>query len=298
MYYSYHTYADQLSRGEEDQQKVLNLVFSGIQSKAAAVDFYSRMASEAPDEEHRKHLVQIAEDERVQWGQLTGLYTSMTGAEPVYSVQQVPFYSYHEGLQKGYESELDSYEHYRLGTLLTDHPEIYETLLNASMGDWEHADRLNHLKSSYENRMDYGPEPFVVNIDDAALQNNNFRTALWTGEHLQVTLMSIGVGEDIGLENHRNLDQFLRIEQGRGVVQMGDDPNNLNFRKNVEKDFAIVIPAGKWHNLTNTGNEPIKLYSIYAPPQHPKGTIHKTKSDAIAAEAAEHGRKYFGEFWG
>ncbi len=298
MYYPYHTYADNLSRGEQDQQQVLKLLFSGIQSKAAAVDFYSRMAGLAPDEEHRSNLVRIAEDEREQWQQLTGLYTSMTGAEPMYNVQQVPFYSYLEGLQRGYESELESYEHYRLGTLLTSNPAIYETLLNACMGDWEHADRLNHLKSSLESRMDFGPEPFAVNIDDAALQNNNFRTALWTGQHLQVTLMSIGVGEDIGLENHPNLDQFLRIEQGRGVVQMGDDPNNLNFQRNVEEDFAIVIPAGKWHNLTNTGNEPLKLYSIYAPPQHPKGTVHKTKADAMAAEEAEHGRKYFGSFWG
>jgi mannose-6-phosphate isomerase-like protein (cupin superfamily) len=297
MYYSYHTYADHLSRGGEDQ--ILNLLFSGIQRKAAAVDFYGRMAGFAPNEEHRSHLVRIAEDEREQWQQLTGLYTSMTGAEPVYTIQQVPFHSYHEGLQRGYESELESYEQYRLGTLLTNNPAIYETLLNACMGDWEHADRLNYLKASNENnRMDYGPEPFAVDIDDATEQNNNFRTALWTGEHLQVTLMSIGVGEDIGLENHPNLDQFLRIEQGRGVVQMGDDPNNLNFQRNVEEDFAIVIPAGKWHNLTNTGNEPLKLYSIYAPPQHPKGTVHKTKADAMAAEAAEHGRKYFGEFWG
>lgn len=127
---------------------------------------------------------------------------------------------------------------------------------------------------------DYGPEPFVVNIEKAAEQNNNFRTALWTGSHLQITLMSIGVGEDIGLEMHPNVDQFIRIEEGQGLVLMGDKKDNLDFQRRVYEDYAFVIPAGKWHNLINTGNKPIKLYSIYAPPQHPHGTIHKTKKDA------------------
>ncbi|MGM0844987.1 MAG: cupin domain-containing protein [Bacillota bacterium] len=131
---------------------------------------------------------------------------------------------------------------------------------------------------------DYGPNPFVVNINEATKQNNTFRTALWTGEHLQVTLMSIGVGEDIGLEMHPNVDQFLRLEQGQGIVQMGKNQNNLNFEREVYDDSAIIIPAGTWHNLTNTGNIPIKLYSIYAPPNHPAGTVHVTKADAEAAE--------------
>ncbi|MTT31414.1 cupin domain-containing protein [Terrilactibacillus sp. BCM23-1] len=131
---------------------------------------------------------------------------------------------------------------------------------------------------------DFGAEPFVININEAAKQNNTFRTALWTGTHFQVTLMSLGVGEDIGLEMHPDVDQFLRIEQGQGIVQMGKNKNNLNFRRNVYDDSAIVIPAGTWHNLTNTGNTLLKLYSIYAPPNHPFGTVHPTKADAIAAE--------------
>ena len=131
---------------------------------------------------------------------------------------------------------------------------------------------------------DYGPNPFVININEATKQNNTFRTALWTGEHLQVTLMSIGVGEDIGLEIHPNLDQFLRIEQGQGIVRMGKSRNNLDFEKKVYDDSAIIIPAGTWHNLTNTGTVPLKLYSIYAPPNHPFGTVHVTKADAMAAE--------------
>ncbi|KNY28848.1 cupin domain-containing protein [Pseudobacteroides cellulosolvens] len=131
---------------------------------------------------------------------------------------------------------------------------------------------------------DYGPEPFVVDIEKATIQNNNFRTALWTGKYLQLTLMSIKVGEDIGLEIHPDLDQFIRIEEGQGLVKMGDSKDNLDFQANVQDDFSFIIPAGKWHNLINTGNTPLKLYSIYAPPQHPHGTVHVTKEDAQAAE--------------
>ncbi len=144
-----------------------------------------------------------------------------------------------------------------------------------------------YLKNMSSNRMaikDYGPEPFVINIDEATKQNNTFRTALWTGNHLQLTLMSINVGEDIGLEIHPNIDQFIRIEQGQGLVKMGQSKDNLDFQRKVFDGFAIFIPAGTWHNLINTGNRPLKLYSIYAPPQHPKGTVHKTKSEAMTAE--------------
>lgn len=139
---------------------------------------------------------------------------------------------------------------------------------------------MNCNRINPEYLKDYGADPFVININEATRQNNNFRTALWTGQHLQITLMNINVGESIGLEMHPNLDQFIRIEQGFGLVQMGDNKNYLNFERKVCDDFAIVIPAGKWHNLTNIGNVPVKLYSIYAPPQHPKGTIHRTKADA------------------
>ena len=131
---------------------------------------------------------------------------------------------------------------------------------------------------------DYGPEPFVFNIDMATEQNNNYRTALWTGEHLQLTLMSIQPGGDIGLEMHPDVDQFIRIEDGVGLVMMGNSKDKLNYQKNVNGPHAIIIPAGTWHNLINTGTNPIKLYSIYAPPQHPFGTIHKTKEDAEASE--------------
>jgi mannose-6-phosphate isomerase-like protein (cupin superfamily) len=129
---------------------------------------------------------------------------------------------------------------------------------------------------------DYGPQPYVVDLDRATKQNMNYRTTLWTGKHLQLTLMSIRVGGDIGVEVHPVVDQFIRIEEGQGVAQMGPTRNNLNFQRNVSDGFAIFVPAGTWHNVVNTGNRPLKLYSIYAPPQHPHGTVHATKEIAHA----------------
>lgn len=127
---------------------------------------------------------------------------------------------------------------------------------------------------------DYGPEPFVFDMEKTALQNTNFRTAIWTGTNLQVTVMSIKPGEEIGIEVHPEVYQFLRIEQGQGIIMMGGCKEHMNFRRRVQNGSAILIPAGTWHNLVNTGNVPIKLYSIYAPQQHPFGTVHVTKEDA------------------
>lgn len=154
--------------------------------------------------------------------------------------------------------------------------------------EMEYPWRTDSSESLEDNRLiklkDYGPQPFVVNINEASKQNRTFRTALWTGKHLQVTLMSINVGDDIGLEIHPNVDQFIRIEEGQGFVRMGSNKDRLNFQARVYDDFAIMIPAGTWHNIINTGNKPLKVYSIYAPPQHPHGTVHVTKADAEAAE--------------
>ncbi|PGL69579.1 cupin domain-containing protein [Bacillus sp. AFS055030] len=152
----------------------------------------------------------------------------------------------------------------------------------------EYANRFGSFHASNNDvrvlLKDYGAEPFVVNINGATKQNSTYRTALWTGTHLQVTLMSLKVGEDIGLEMHPNVDQFLRVEQGQGIVQMGKSKDNLNFIRNINEDTAIMVPAGTWHNVMNTSNIPLKLYSIYAPPNHPFGTVHITKADAMAAE--------------
>ena len=96
--------------------------------------------------------------------------------------------------------------------------------------------------------------------------------------------MSIPTGGDIGLEAHPNLDQFLRIESGCALVMMGKDKNILNYRKTVTSGYAVIVPAGTWHNIVNTGNMPLKIYSIYAPPQHPFGTVHRTKAEAQESE--------------
>ncbi|MDF2930331.1 cupin domain-containing protein [Anaerospora sp.] len=146
-------------------------------------------------------------------------------------------------------------------------------------------DSSNNEERGYQT-MDYGPKPFIIKIAEAAKRNRTFRTTVWTGNHMQLTLMSIPVGGEIGLEIHPQLDQFICIERGFGLVKMGNSKNNLQFQRKVCEDYAFFIPAGTWHNLINTGEGPLKLYSIYAPPQHPKGTVHLTKADA---DADEHG---------
>jgi len=134
---------------------------------------------------------------------------------------------------------------------------------------------------------DHGPKPHVVDIEDLTVGNANYRTTHWTGSRLQLTLMSIPPGGEIGLEVHPDNDQFLRLEQGEGRCQMGSSRDALTFDEPVSDDWAIFIPAGTWHNVTNTGDEDMRLYAIYAPPHHAHGTVHVTKADADAAEAAE-----------
>ncbi len=140
------------------------------------------------------------------------------------------------------------------------------------------------VQSARPASADHGPEPYVLNIEVATLRNPNYRTAIWTGENLQATLMSIPAGESIGLELHADHDQFLRIEAGQGLTQMGPTQEHLMYEQVVHNGDAIFVPAGMWHNVTNTGHTPLKLYSIYAPAQHPWGTVHHTKAEAEAAE--------------
>ncbi len=135
---------------------------------------------------------------------------------------------------------------------------------------------------------DFGPEPFVFNIEEYTTQNETYRTSIWTGEYMQMTVMSIPAGGDIGEEMHPDIDQFLRVEAGSGIMQMGDEEGVFNFEERVEHDFAVFIPAGKWHNLINDSDEPLKVYSIYAPGEHPRNTVHQTQEEGIAAHEAHH----------
>lgn len=125
---------------------------------------------------------------------------------------------------------------------------------------------------------------YVGPIDRAAIENDNFRQVLFTGPHMQLVVMSLGPGEDIGKERHPSLDQFFRVEQGEGeVVFHGTEHYRL------EDGDAILVPAGTWHNVINTSSSlPLKLYTLYAPPNHARGTVHRTKADAEAGEAATH----------
>jgi mannose-6-phosphate isomerase-like protein (cupin superfamily) len=127
---------------------------------------------------------------------------------------------------------------------------------------------------------DTGPQPHVVDITKATLANDTYRSTLWTGMNLQMTVMSIKPGDDIGLEVHEHGDQFLRVEQGTGRVQMGPAKDDLSFDEEVTDAWVILVPAGSWHNVTNVGSDDLRMYVLYAPPEHPHGTVHPTKADA------------------
>ena len=129
-------------------------------------------------------------------------------------------------------------------------------------------------------RTDHGPKPYVLDIEAVTNANDAFRDTLWTGQFLQMTVMSIPPGGEIGAEVHDDHDQFIRLESGKGHLMIGDSPDKLDIDQVVEDDFAAFIPAGKWHNLVNEGDVPVKLYSIYAAPDHKRGTYHATKKDA------------------
>ena len=129
---------------------------------------------------------------------------------------------------------------------------------------------------------DIGPQPQSFDLEQATRENVNYRTVAWSGRYLQVTLMSIPVGGDIGLEVHPDTDQFLRLDAGRGRAQMGPSKDQLTFDEEVADGWCVLIPAGCWHNVINIGNEPMQLYAIYAPAHHKPGKVHKTDADAAA----------------
>ncbi len=125
---------------------------------------------------------------------------------------------------------------------------------------------------------------WVGNIETETLGNENFRTTLFTGQQMQLTVMSLEPGEEIGLEMHDHTDQFLRVEQGSAKVTMGPSKDEVADTHELSDDEVVIIPGGTWHNVENTGDEPLKLYSLYSPPEHPDGTVHQTKADSDADE--------------
>ncbi|HSL15211.1 MAG TPA: cupin domain-containing protein [Actinomycetota bacterium] len=127
---------------------------------------------------------------------------------------------------------------------------------------------------------------WVDDIEAVTRGNGDFRRVLFTGSHTQLTVMRLAPGEDIGREVHPHLDQFLRIEQGRGRLELGTAEDSVDEAHDVGEDWAFIVPAGVWHNVVNTGDGDLRLYSLYSPPEHPEGTIHRTKRDAEQAEHA------------
>ena len=130
---------------------------------------------------------------------------------------------------------------------------------------------------------------WVGDIEQETVENTTFRTVVFTGEHTQLTVMRLAPGEDIGREAHHDRDQFLRIERGRARVELGRAEDTIDETHEVGDDWAIIVPAGVWHNVVNIGADDLKLYSLYSPPEHPDGTVHETKAEAVEAERAHHG---------
>jgi len=127
---------------------------------------------------------------------------------------------------------------------------------------------------------------WVGDIEHRTLENETFRTVVFTGMHSQLTVMRLASGEDIGKEVHPDRDQFIRVEEGQARVEFGRTEDEVDEAYDLSDDWAVVIPAGIWHNVINTGSGELKLYSLYAPPEHPDGIVHRTKADAQAAEHA------------
>ncbi len=139
----------------------------------------------------------------------------------------------------------------------------------------------NHHENAHDNVChDHGAKPTVLNLRRIAASNRNFRTAIWTGSYMQITTMSLNRGECIGMEIHEDADQLIVVESGIALVEMGGSCHSYGINTHIGEGGAVIVPAGTPHNITNIGNMPLKLYSVYAPPQHRKDTIHHTKQYA------------------
>lgn len=123
-------------------------------------------------------------------------------------------------------------------------------------------------------------KPMIMDVEEATIENESYQTESWTGKYLQLVFMSLKPGEVIDLEVHEDHDQFIRIEKGEARVLMGLTKDDLNFDEKVSYDWAILIPAGYWHKIENIGETDLKIYTLYGPPEHAKGTDNKTYKDA------------------
>ena len=121
---------------------------------------------------------------------------------------------------------------------------------------------------------------WTSNIETETLKNTSFRTTLFTGSQMQLTVMSLQAGEESGLEQHEDTDQFIRVEEGRARVTFGRSKDAVDETHELSDDDAVIIAAGTWHNVINAGDGDLKLYSLYSPPEHPDGTVHVTKAEA------------------
>lgn len=119
---------------------------------------------------------------------------------------------------------------------------------------------------------------FIADIEELTEENDDFRRVLYTGKNLQLVLMAIAPGSEIGEEVHADRDQFFRVEKGKGEVSVDGHSSS------IKGDDAIIVPAGARHNIMNTGDQPLRLYTLYAPPEHRDGTVHSTRADAEASE--------------
>lgn len=152
---------------------------------------------------------------------------------------------------------------------------------------------MNHTTSNGDQTMnrpeykDYGPHPIAFDAEFYTKMNSKFRTSLWTGDYAQLTLMSLKPGEDIGVEAHDGLDQFLFISQGNGTVYVGPSKEDLPYHTKIKEGYGIIIPSGTYHNVVNDGKESMKLYSIYSTKEHGYSTVQETKEDAEEAESME-----------
>lgn len=129
---------------------------------------------------------------------------------------------------------------------------------------------------------DIGPKPQSFDLEQATRDNERYRAVVWSGRYLQLTLMSIPPGGDVGLEMHPETDQFIRLDAGRGRVELGASKDRPTLKQDVADGWCALIPAGTWHNVTNIGTEPMQVYAIYAPAHHKPGKIHDTAASAAA----------------